>query len=174
MRLRQLTPVAVLAALLSVGAPAESHVEDQGYSMPAEVTVCLGRVELSQRFTVDMTLNPFYLRGDFDNDGKPDYLVRVVSSQHSKRGLIACWGKRGATPTVIGAGRSIPSSINAQFDDLPMIGWYVYGRRPVEQGVGEDDPPRLRGEAVVVHVRESASGILYWTGKAFRWYQQGD
>jgi hypothetical protein len=57
---------------------------------------------------------------------------------------------------------------------LPIAGWSVYPRKLIEQGVGEGAPPKLLGEAIFIDASESASGILYWTGKEFRWYQQGD
>jgi len=50
----------------------------------------------------------------------------------------------------------------------------VYAKRPVERGVESDPPPHLIGEAIPIRKRESASGLIYWTGKRFVWYQQGD
>ncbi|MGC1492519.1 MAG: hypothetical protein WA798_14205, partial [Candidatus Acidiferrum sp.] len=52
--------------------------------------------------------------------------------------------------------------------------WKVYAKGPVERGVGSGAPPHLIGEALLVGKRESASGLIYWNGKSFVWYQQGD
>lgn len=165
-----------IAILMVITAPAASAADeaDLSYSTPPAIDQCLARAGLTAKFQLDASINPFYVRGDFDGDGKIDYLIRVTSRQNQKHGLISCWGNAGKRATVIGAGTPIPSSIKATFDDLPMIGWSVYGKAPVERGVGEGSPPKLVGEAVLVYASESVSGILYWGDQTFRWYQQGD
>ena len=55
-----------------------------------------------------------------------------------------------------------------------MDAWYVYDRGKVEQGAFEEAPPTLKGDALMVINTESASGLIYWDGDAFAWYQQGD
>jgi hypothetical protein len=52
--------------------------------------------------------------------------------------------------------------------------WQVYGRRAALRGASEGKPPKLIGEAILIEKTESASGLLYWDGRQFRWYQQGD
>jgi hypothetical protein len=52
--------------------------------------------------------------------------------------------------------------------------WQVYGKRSVERGVESPPPPHLIGEAIFAGKSESASGLIYWDGKSFAWYQQGD
>jgi hypothetical protein len=52
--------------------------------------------------------------------------------------------------------------------------WQVYPRGPVEEGVEAGPPPKLRGEALLVEKSESASALIYWNGKRYVWYQQGD
>jgi hypothetical protein len=32
----------------------------------------------------------------------------------------------------------------------------------------------LKGEAILVVKLESSSGLIYWDGKKYQWYQQGD
>jgi len=32
----------------------------------------------------------------------------------------------------------------------------------------------LKGSALYVEKSEAASAIIYWTGKEYKWYQQGD
>ncbi len=52
--------------------------------------------------------------------------------------------------------------------------WSVYPKGPVSQSVGETTIPTLVGEALHVEKSASASGIIYWNGKKYLWYQQGD
>jgi hypothetical protein len=72
---------------------------------------------------------------------------------------------------ILGAG----SPLGSHGDDFSWMDvWSVYSRGTVERGAVEEAPPRLRGDALLVEKSESASAILYWNGKTFRWYQQGD
>ena len=75
---------------------------------------------------------------------------------------------------ILGAGTpfKVSGSAVSNLDFLNI--WQVYGKRPVERGVEAGPPPRLRGDAILVGEIESASGLIYWNGKLFVWYQQGD
>ena len=55
-----------------------------------------------------------------------------------------------------------------------MDAWHVYEKGKVEQGASEGKPPKLKGDAIMAIKTESASGLIYWNGKKFDWYQQGD
>lgn len=115
-------------------------------------------------------LNPFYLRGDFNGDGEPDIAVLIESLSDKKQGIaVFHFGEK--TIHIIGAGHKLG---NGGDDFAWMDVWQVYPRAKVEQGVGEGTPPKLRGEALLVEKSESASAILYWNGKKYIWYQQGD
>ncbi len=55
-----------------------------------------------------------------------------------------------------------------------MDAWKVYDKKDVGIGVGETRKLVLKGEAILAMKLESSSGIIYWDGKQYRWYQQGD
>jgi hypothetical protein len=146
------------------------------WNIPERLRVAIELPAFKTAFDVGGWLNPFYLRGDFDGDGSPDYAVLAVHRSDGKKG-IAIWlsSKSSSQPRMIGAGTKSRAgggvSDNWDFFD----GWQVYGKRTVSQGVGEGrKPPRLIGEAILIEKSESASGLLYWDGNQFRWYQQGD
>jgi hypothetical protein len=63
---------------------------------------------------------------------------------------------------------------NAGDDFSWMDAWYVFQRGPVRRGADEKAPPKLRGDALMVSKSESASALIYWNGKNYAWYQQGD
>jgi hypothetical protein len=44
----------------------------------------------------------------------------------------------------------------------------------VQRGADGKPPPKLRGDALMVMKTEAASGLVYWDGKRYGWYQQGD
>lgn len=57
-----------------------------------------------------------------------------------------------------------------------MDAWDVYDKGIVYHGMDEDEtnPPVLIGDAIDVAETEAASALIYWDGKQYRWYQQGD
>jgi hypothetical protein len=139
-----------------------NHVSE--YNVPDTVRECLH--SLDDVYKVSGRINPFYLRGDFDGDGTADYAVLVVKGL--QKGVVIC---RGDPPkaAVLGAGSPFQGTKDLDFD-----AWLVYRRMPVEQGVGEGPPPKLTGEAIEIAWEEKASGLIYWNGRRFAWYQQGD
>ena len=126
-------------------------------------------------FEIGTWLNPFYIRGDFDGDGFFDYAILLRRRSDGKKG-IAVWlsGRSSSGLIVLGAGRKARAG-GGETDDWGFFdAWQVYGKRTVLQGAGEGKPPKLIGEAILIEKTESASGLLYWDGRQFRWYQQGD
>jgi hypothetical protein len=121
-------------------------------------------------YEVSRHLNPFYLQGDFDGDCRTDIAVLVRRLKDRKIGVVVLM-KRGERVEFLGAGRSVG---NGGDDFRWMDIWCVYAKGVVHQGVGESTPPKLLGDALLVEKSESASGIIWFDGTAFRWYQQGD
>lgn len=59
--------------------------------------------------------------------------------------------------------------------DVNFSAWHIHAKTlPVEEGVEAGRPPVLLGDAILIEWEESASAIVYWNGKQFVWYQQGD
>jgi len=73
------------------------------WNIPRPVWERLDKEKLLSTYEISTKLNPFYLRGDFDGDGKPDYAV-LIESSHQNPGdcyitfpRAACrhsWGRR--------------------------------------------------------------------------------
>ena len=114
---------------------------------------------------IDHSINPFYLRGDFDGDGRPDYLVSVLRKDAPAgppdprlvvlRGIT---GKDAAVWLVDDAELSTPA----------RDGWYVHAEHTkVPVGFDGSKAPRLVGDAIVMMKAESSSALIYWTGKRF-------
>ena len=122
-------------------------------------------------YKINRDLNPFYLRGDFDGDNKIDYALAVIESTADKKGLLSYhpWAKKYF---LVGAGESIQDGYG---DNYWMIdAWEVSDKKIVGQGVTDLKPPKLIGDAILVQKLESSSGLIYWDGKKYKWYQQGD
>lgn len=97
------------------------------------------------------------LVGDFDGDGKADRAVAVKLAAGKDRGVLVLWGS-GKPPVLLGAA----SDFN-HFRDHDFDVWTV---RPTKG--------RARRDAMVWEWSEKASARIVWTGKVFRWIQEGD
>ena len=127
---------------------------------------------IKNNYSLRSDLNPFYLRGDFDGDKILDYAFGVIEKSSKKKGFIIYHiGKK--THLIVGAGKSLMNG-NGGDDYSWMDAWKVFSGKTVEGGVGETEKVNLVGEAIVVIKTESASAMIYWTGKEYKWYQLGD
>jgi hypothetical protein len=164
----------VAAIILLVLCGAKSHAQDvEIENIPSEVLQAVELGEFAKTYVVDGSLNPFYLRGDFDGDGKADYALRVKAKVNGAVG-IAIWLSSQHKLIVLGAGKmfTVSGTSTSNLDFLNT--WEVYARGPVERGVESGPPPHLVGDAILAGKHASASGLIYWNGKRFVWYQQGD
>ena len=131
--------------------------------MQPDVSSCIASAGAG--YGVERRLSPVFLRGDFDGDGKAD--LAVVVGRKRKRGIVVC--RAAGAPIVLGAGLAFNDMA-----DLDFSGWSLHPRkRAVARGAGVGRPPALAGDALLLEW-ESGSGLVYWNGKRFVWYQQGD
>ena len=139
-----------------------------GASLPPSAIEALAKFPQTANYTLSTRLNPYYVQGDFDGDRKTDTAVLVIEKASGKHGIVFILD-RGIE--IVGAGRTIGNG----GDDLSwMDAWYVFEKDKVEQGAFDEAPPTLKGDAVMAIKTESASGLIYWKGSGFAWYQQGD
>jgi hypothetical protein len=132
--------------------------------IPDAIAACLAKAGAG--YEVSRKVTPSYLQGDFDGDGKPDCAVIVTRGR--AQGVAVCRAN-GAPPVVLGAGAPFND-----MKDLDFTSWQVHGKnRRVARGFGAGRAPALLGDALLLEW-ESASAIVYWSGRRFLWYQQGD
>jgi hypothetical protein len=142
----------------------------QTLNIPKEATDLFQKTGLEKKYDFSFHINPFYLRGDFDGDNDPDIALLIKEKAKNRIG-IAIIHHRSNKIFILGAG----NSIGGGGDNFEwMTNWMVKRKGKVEQGVEESLPPALKGEALYVEKAESASGLIYWTGEKYSWYQQGD
>ena len=149
--------------LASAGGFQESEVSL--FNVPTPIEKCMEPI--SAQYHVSGRINPFYLRGDFDGDGRLDHAV-LVTGQSDDRSIVVCRAASRA-PEII-ADKSLPVNMAGRAFDA----WMVFPKAPVGRGVETGPPPKLLGDALLIMWSESASGLLYWNGQKFRWYHQGD
>lgn len=139
-------------------------------SVPPQALEALNKPTVASQYAISTQLNPFYVQGDFDGDGKLDCAILVRNKASGKLGIaIVHAGKPGVS--VLGAGTAFGSG----GDDFAwMDAWYVYPRGQVSKGASGAAPPKLKGDGLMLIKTEASSGLAYWTGAQYKWYQQGD
>ena len=159
--------VLILTAVLTLGQTTDPATLDE--SVPPAIRAAISSGPLGKTHEISFHINPFYLRADFNGDGLVDHAVLVKHRASGKMGIAMVHG--GSTRVVLlGAGTQFDGG-----DDFDWLDWwYVHPKGLVERGVGERRALRLRSEALHVGASESASGLIYWNGTSYRWYQQGD
>lgn len=141
-------------------------------NLPDELYHFYQQEKIESIYFIRKDINPFYLRGDFDGDQKQDFALGILDKKTGRKGILI-YHTGTKNHYIIGAGRPLPNGNGG--DDLNwMDAWKVFVDKNVEIGVGETKKITLKGEAILAIKTESASGIIYWTGREYRWYQQGD
>jgi hypothetical protein len=135
--------------------------------IPAAIGKAIANESIAKKYELSYRMNPFYLRGDFDGDGKIDVAVLVKERSTGKIGIAII---NGATDqvTILGTGTAIG---NGGDDFEWMDSWEIYSKDRIASGTSV---PKLRGHALLVSKSEAASALIYWNGKRYVWRQQGD
>jgi hypothetical protein len=122
---------------------------------------------LAKNYDVSFHMNPFYLRGDFNGDGKIDVAVLVKQRSTGKVGIAIINGPSDKI-TILGAGTAIG---NGGDNFEWMDSWEFYSKDRMASGTSVT---KLRGDALLVSKSEAGSALIYWNGKRYVWLQQGD
>jgi hypothetical protein len=138
-------------------------------SLPEGVLEVLKQMPHADDYVLSDHLNPYYLQGDYDGDGALDTAVLVRNKSSRKAGIAIVHGRTPAV-ALLGAGQDLEGM--DEFDW--MDAWSSQPKGAVGIGVGEEQALALKGDAILAIKTEAASGLIYWDGKRFAWYQQGD
>jgi hypothetical protein len=137
------------------------------HDIPELIDRAITNGSLAKNYDVSFHMNPFYLHGDFNGDGKIDVAVLVKQRSTAKVGIAIINGASDkitilAAVTAIGNGGD-----NFEW----MDSWEIYSKDRMANGTSV---PKLRGDALLVSKSEAASALIYWNGKRYVWLQQGD
>jgi hypothetical protein len=138
--------------------------------VPDAVKKALTNGSAGKTYDLSFRMNPSYLKGDFNGDGKMDTAVLVKERTTGKLGIAIVHGTTGKVK-VIGAGVGIG---NGGDDFEWMDSWKVYSKTRAAHAPVEINVPPLRGDALLVEKSEAASALIYWNGKKYAWFQLGD
>ena len=138
--------------------------------VPDAIKNALTNGRLGKKYDFSFRVNPSYLAGDFNGDGKVDTAVLIKQRSTGKFGIAVVHGGIERV-TILGAGIGIG---NGGDDFEWMDSWQVYSKTRVGHVRGETGLPHLCGDALFVEKSEAASALIYWNGKRYVWSQQGD
>ena len=65
-------------------------VEEEEVWTPTAIEDCMSKVDVGEPFKYETSLNPFYLRADFDGNGLVDYAVLIKGQTTKTRGVVIC------------------------------------------------------------------------------------
>ena len=142
----------------------------QAVDIPDPIIQLFKTKGLDKQYEFAAYRKPLFLRADFNGDGKADTAIWVRQKRTRKVGIAVIHSGTNAV-FFLGAGSTIGNG-GDNFDWMDY--WQVYPKGKVGKGSGETKIVRLQGDALLVGRKESASGLLYWNGKRYLWYQQGD
>lgn len=169
---RQNRPLLVLLLGFSTALHASENTLSfaQESSIPPIVNEAFKNSGVAEKYVITTQVNPFYVQGDFNGDGRLDCAILIKEKLSGKLGIaIVHAGEERVR--VLGAGQRFGNG----GDDFSWLdAWYVYSKSQVHRGASAGTPPKLKGDALMVIKAEAASSLIYWTGAQYRWYQQGD
>ena len=140
------------------------------HDIPEVIRRAITNSLLAEYYDLSFHINPFYVRGDFDGDGKIDVAALVKQRSNGQLGIAIVHGVTNKV-TILGAGVGIG---NGGDDFEWMDTWQVYSKDRGAKPASETSIPRLRGDALLVAKSEAARALIYWNGKRYVWLQQGD
>ena len=134
--------------------------------IPDELSRCMSQVRSEADDIEFIYVNPFYLRGDFDGDGRSDYVAPVRSGEPRSeqcfecRGVLFCFGS--GKVEVLGTKRNpLPASVDPT---------YFFGSYWEVLSTADPEVKSLGADGEVVEMRwEDARGRLYLENGRFKW-----
>jgi hypothetical protein len=140
---------------------------------PTAVQNCFPKIKLDEPIEFDLSVNPFYLRIDFDSNKKIDYAIRIRGKKTKAEGLLICLD--GEKPYIFGKlAKSKTPLTDIEGDNFLMDNWDVVPKEEMKSS--PTYPPdgkkregeNAKGEAIVFAFPIDGVRYVYWDGKTFR------
>lgn len=157
-----------------------TNVDD--WQIPLQVKRCAASLvsPAVTSFTLSESVNPYYLRGDFDGDGFMDLAIALRgATDDTKSGTGICRAKgRSVLLGSLAKGHVFNNDIA---ESVPSNGWTVVSRDALMEILRLSRPPRSRlaglrrklaqGKGEVIYFTyEDGEGVIIYNDKKFEWY----
>jgi len=125
--------------------------------------------DLKGRYSLKCYLDhpPCVIRGDFDGDRKTDKAGLVMYLGNSKKGIAIIHGN--GTAAALGPGSPLAGEPNDDYSTW-IKAWKLFRRAKIPKGLNPVQPPVLKGDALLIERKDGTSGIIYWNGESYAWY----
>ncbi len=134
------------------------------WNLPDLARLVLARGAYAEKYDLFLDLNPYLLRGQFDEDSLIDLAIQVVEKKTGKRG-IAIIHAADSSVHILGAGTPFGNG----GDDFSWLWVWHAEARNARRAI-----PSVGREILLVEKPESAGGIIWWNGTEYVWTQYGD
>ena len=164
--------IIVVLLLLCLGVPYGfgAEITDDVY-LPEFVFKCFENPKVAG-LEILSSKNPFYLRGDFDGNKKPDYAVQV-KAKSGGNGICICAGD--GSIYLLGSGITGGEKFSdMEKDNFLALNWTVSTKQEIDElakwKCNVPDPfPKIENESIQLIWYEGGSDIIYWDGKKYKW-----
>jgi hypothetical protein len=144
-------------------APGQEPTDWTRKNLPLWAWGVVAAESFTSEYELSTILNPYFRRGDWDGDGRPDLAILIRQRSSGKTG-IALVQRANQIPQVVGAGTPFG---NGGDDFKWMLVWRVEPAARVR-------PDWTFGSDVICLEKGEIGGCIYWDGTAYQWYQAGD
>ncbi len=154
--------------------PIENNIRNRGQEeevwIPDIIEKCVASVNVGEALEIATSINPFYLRADFDGNGLVDYAVLVQGQNTGKRGVVIC--KDSKETFVFGSvSKSKPPVSTFEDDNFITESWEIATKEETKSIAdvpgGKKIATTAKGESIVF-VFEGGNLYIFWDGRAFR------
>ena len=154
-----------VAGGMEISASPLQKIADDEFMLPSAALACVR--QQPAEYEISTRMNPFYLRGDFDGDGRMDYAILLREKHSAKEGVLVCESATRRS-MLIGAGKRVILQGTHSTDDLVDFNVWMVKERGSVAGI------RSQGEFLYLEKRESGSGVFYRKGGKYLWLQLGE
>lgn len=141
--------------------------------LPSATEKCLAKVEIGEPFEFELSMNPYYMRGNFDGNNLTDYAIIIAGKNTKKIGLVIC--KDSKTPLVFGElAKSKTPLTDMENDNFIASSWDIVtneeARGWYSNVPNENNKKLANAKGEIIEFLYEIDGVLYiyWDGKAFR------
>lgn len=137
--------------------------------IPEVIKKCVAKVDVGEPLEMDTSVNPFYLRANFDGNRLIDYAVVVNGQKTRKRGVVIC--KDSTRAYIFGSVTKPKESFTGIEDDnFVTENWEILSveeSKYIYDAPGHKVATGAKGESVAF-IFEDGIVHIFWDGKTFQ------